>query len=496
MALVAKGTAVVVGTVAQFNQQMTTLQAGDTIKLQNGVWTDAVLTFAPTATGTAAKPIVLTTQKPGNVVLTGASQLFIGGTYLVVDGLRFEGPSTLADGKDVIQFRKTTSGTDHNTNHCVLTNCLIQNYNPADPLTDYKWVTLYGTYNEIRNCFFKGKTNSGSTMVVLYNKTGLSPGDSSPSTYHRIHHNQFDYRTMPGSNDGESIRVGDSNSSFSPGFNIVEYNLFQNNEREVEVVTNKSCDNIYRYNTFIGNDGHMCLRHGNRCRVEGNYFYGKTGRGLSGGIRVIGEDHVVVNNYMEELEGGTNSNLRAPIVVMDGQVGTALNGYYQVKNALIAFNTIVNCNGPGIWVGAKRSTPYAPPLNLTLANNLVYSVKGASSPNTLAVYEEDAPIGKTYLTNFYVGSTTTMGGFAQTTTDALTGTAALYRPTAASPILNQGTSAYLSTTAVDLEGRTRDAQPDVGAFEYTLVPAQRLFRLSPTNVGPDWMNPSCSCIDK
>lgn len=493
-ALAVRANTVLVATVTQFNQQVALAQAGDTIQLTNGTWTNAVLVFAPVAAGTLATPIVLTAETPGSVLLTGASQLFIGGSYLVVNGLRFEGATTLVGGKDVIQFRKTTNSADHATNHCTLANCVISDYNPADPLTDYKWVTLYGTYNEIRHCFFKGKTNSGSTIVVLYNKTGLVVGDPSPSSFHWIHHNRFDDRTMPGSNDGECIRVGDSSSSFSPGFNVIEYNLFQNNLREVEVITNKSCDNIYRYNSFIGNDGHMTLRHGNRCRVEGNYFYGNTGRGFSGGIRIIGEDHVVVNNYLEELEGGTNSAIRGPIVIMDGQVGTALNGYYQVKNALVAFNTIVNCNGPGIRVGAKLSSPYAPPLSLTIANNLVYQVKGNSSPNSQAIFEDDAPIGKTYDTNVYVGTTTTMTGFTQAPATTLTQSGGLYRPGATSAAVDQGTPAYLSITTTDLEGHTRDATPDVGATEYTLAPTYRAFRLHPLNVGPTWLVAlPCAC---
>jgi poly(beta-D-mannuronate) lyase len=45
------------------------------------------------------------------------------------------------------------------------------------------------------------------------------------------------------------------------------------------------------------------LRHGNGCLVEGNFFIGNHKRG-SGDIRIIGENHAIINNYIEGVENG------------------------------------------------------------------------------------------------------------------------------------------------------------------------------------------------
>ena len=50
-------------------------------------------------------------------------------------------------------------------------------------------------------------------------------------------------------------------------------------------------------------DGMLTLRHGNRNIVDGNFFFGG-GKPNSGGIRAIGEDHVITNNYIAGMKKG------------------------------------------------------------------------------------------------------------------------------------------------------------------------------------------------
>jgi poly(beta-D-mannuronate) lyase len=82
----------------------------------------------------------------------------------------------------------------------------------------------------------------------------------------------------------------------------VERNLFEECNGETEIISSKSCGNTYRYNTFRKCQGTLTLRHGNRCLVEGNFFFGE-GVSSTGGIRVIGEDHRMQNNYLTGLKG-------------------------------------------------------------------------------------------------------------------------------------------------------------------------------------------------
>jgi hypothetical protein len=64
---------------------------------------------------------------------------------------------------DVIQFRESSSSLATN---CALLNSAIVDYNPPDDAANNKWVSLFGMSNRVENCYLKGKTNLGTTLVV------------------------------------------------------------------------------------------------------------------------------------------------------------------------------------------------------------------------------------------------------------------------------------------------------------------------------------------
>src|SRR5262249_908935 len=110
-------------------------------------------------------------------------------------------------------------------------------------------------------------------------------------------------------------------------------------------------------------------RHGDRCTVEGNAFLGD-GRRNTGGVRVIGEDHRVVNNYFEAL-AGTSS--RSALCLMNGIPQSPASGYLQVKRAVVAFNTFVACRVPcRVGYGGDDGEGVSlPPEGCTVADNVV-----------------------------------------------------------------------------------------------------------------------------
>lgn len=90
---------------------------------------------------------------------------------------------------------------------------------------------------------------------------------------------------------------------------VVQHNLFEDCDGDAEVISNKSSDNIYRYNTFRSNRGSLVLRHGDRNRVEGNYFLSNTGR-----FRMYGDKHTVLGNYFSGNNGGLTSVLATFVI--------------------------------------------------------------------------------------------------------------------------------------------------------------------------------------
>lgn len=312
--------------VAEFNAAVKKAVAGDTIILGSGEWKDAALLF--TGQGTDSAPITLKAEQPGQVKLTGDSSLRLGGSHLVVEGLWFHNAFPLK--WDVVMFREDAKKL---AQICVLRDCAITQDAVTEDSKERKWVSLYGGNHRVERCHFEGKTSKGTLLVVWLPETAGEPPK------HQIFRNYFGARPRLGKNGGEIIRVGDSDTSLQSAACSVRENFFERCDGEVECISNKSCDNEYLRNTFFECQGTLTLRHGNRCLVEGNWFNGN-GRSQTGGIRIIGERHVVRANHLEKLQG---DGARSAICVMNAIENSPPNGYLQVKEALVAGNMVEDC---------------------------------------------------------------------------------------------------------------------------------------------------------
>lgn len=297
-------------------------EAGDVIILKNGTWKDTKLRFERLM-GSEGKPIHIRAESPGKVVFVGSSKLRVSGQHVIVSGFSFLNP----EGElDVFEFRTHDERLAH---YCRLTDCSFEQTKEGGDKKSL-WVNVYGANNRVDHCYFSGKQNKGTTLVVWVKE---KPGA------HRIDHNYFGPRPELGGNGGETIRIGDSDTSELVSQTIVESNYFERCNGEGEVVSNKSCENVFRYNLFERCEGALTLRHGHRCLIDANVFLGYEENG-TGGVRIIGEGHRVTNNYFEGLRGDAE---RAAISLMNGIPDSPLNGYAPVRKALIAHNTVIDC---------------------------------------------------------------------------------------------------------------------------------------------------------
>ena len=452
-----------VATPEAFAAAVRQAQPGQTLVLAAGEWRDADLLFQ--AEGTPDLPITLRAAAPGAVVFTGASRLRLAGRHLVATGLRFQGPASQP--LTAIEFRADSA---HLASHCRVTECVITDYSPADAATETKWVSLYGSDNRVDHCYLAGKSNGGTTLVVW---VGPEPNR------HRIDHNHFGPRAALGRNGGETIRVGSSAESLRESGTLVEDNLFTECNGEIEIVSNKSCGNLYRRNTFRRCEGSLTLRHGNRCTVEGNVFLGENAR-RTGGIRVIGEGHRVLGNLLLDLSGDGG---RAGIAIMQGIPDTPLSGYAQVREARIAFNTLVNVREP-FEIGTAGKGTRLPPVDCVIANNLVQGGKGP------AVRQVLEPERLTWAGNLLAGELELglpegkgwrrVGACLERTADGD------WQVTAASPAINAA-DALVPPPAEDIDGQPRpaDGSAEVGCDELSDAP-RRWQPLTVRDTGPAW----------
>ncbi|QOW10420.1 T9SS type A sorting domain-containing protein [Kaistella flava (ex Peng et al. 2021)] len=477
-----------VSTKAALATAITNATAGSTITLADGIWTDTYINIKKT--GTATNPINITAQTPGGVFLEGNSRVSMGGTYINLSGLIFRRPKNLTAGSStispVIEFQDSKSNSCSN---CKVSNITIDSYNGTFEQATYvfKWIILYGQYNEISYSSFLGKYGVGS--IINNNRNSNIPD------YTLIHHNYFADRTFVGNyvdeyNDQDAIRIGNSSTSMSSSYSQVYDNLFNNWQGEIEIISNKSCDNKYYNNTFRDYSGSLTLRHGNNCDVYNNYFFANN-QLFSGGIRVLGENHRIYNNYIEGVNstksaaagGGTSTNLGG-IDLIAGIItsvnGNNLSGYYQVKNPLIVNNTFVN-NDFGIRLGGGSNT--LPALNMIAANN-VFLMPTSSSKAIDQILPADPTSPYIFTGNIKQSGTWVLTG--NTTNNItvnsglLTPTTEFYRIIAGSAAIGAAIGSYHFLTK-DILGGIRKPLYDAGAEEFAAGGSKFPFKV--TDVG-------------
>ncbi|MGB5981416.1 MAG: chondroitinase-B domain-containing protein [Nonlabens sp.] len=436
-----------VSSAAQFNAL--SLQPCDIVTWANGTYSNQDIRFS--SNGTRGNPIVLKAETSGGVVFTGSSTLKISGDYIIMDGFYWNGG---IGENNHVEFRAGGSNSLF-ANNSIIRNCAWNDLVTAGD-DKSRWITLYGSNNKIENCSFLNKNSTGVFILVeLRYQTGGVAG-------HEITNNYFfnvtDKDGRVNSGDSEAIRIGTSDDQNTNAGVLVEHNYFKEVNGENEIISNKSLGNTYRRNTFRSSRGSLVLRHGAQALVERNYFLGEN-KDRSGGIRVSDQDHVIINNYMQELDnsGATFNN---GITLMGGNTssGGTSNGYQNVSNVLIAFNTIYDSDDPIYFNGSRGSnTPQG-----TIANNLISSNRGTLVSGDISSIGS----GMTYSSNILNGSAAGIPTAGNSTADPqMSASGEIFKPLDNGPAGN-GSMGNYPQVVEDIEGAGRlSSIKDVGAHE-------------------------------
>ncbi len=351
----------------EFNEAVKNAKPGDIIVMKNGVWNDFEMVFD--AQGTKEKPITLTVEEKGKVIISGQSNLRLAGEHLIVSGLVFKNGYTPT--KEVISFRRSKTELANNTR---VTEVVIDHFNNPERFERDFWVMMYGKNNRFDHNHLEGKSNAGVTMAVRLNT------EESQNNHHRIDHNYFGPRPILGSNGGETLRIGTSHFSLTDSYTVVENNYFDRCNGEVEIVSSKSGRNTFRGNVFFESQGTLTLRHGNDNLIENNVFLGN-GVPHTGGFRVINKRQTIRNNYMHGLKG---YRFGGALVVMNGVPNSPINRYHQVEDSIIENNSIIDSDHIEFGAGAD-SERSAPPITSSFKNNLVIN---RSAKDSIGVHDD------------------------------------------------------------------------------------------------------------
>ena len=365
---------IVVNDISELNIAISKAVPGDHILLADGIWKDAAIKFYGDGSETA--PITISAETPGKVFLEGNSFIQLGGEFLTVSNLYFR--NGYSPNGAIIRFM---INEDSVANHCRVTNTVIKDYNQLNRYTNDRWIELYGKHNQFDHNYISGKSNDGETLRVFFT------GNQHIDNHHQIVNNYFGPRPRKGGPRGETIRIGDSKTRFSPGYVNVSENYFEACNGEVEIISDKTNFNSFNHNIFYKSEGSLVLRHSNYAKVNGNIFIGGDDSEFYGGIRVVNAGHWITNNYFYKIKG---EEFRSPLAIMNGIPMTPLNRYLQVSDVVVAFNTWVDCTSPwqiGIGQNLESASVLpaseirsAPPIRSIVANNLIYNSKADKIP--------------------------------------------------------------------------------------------------------------------
>ena len=443
------------------------LKPGDTVVLTDGIWTDQQITLD--AAGTVEQPITFRAQTPGKVVLTGESRIEVAGKHLVVSGLYL---------KDFTVAREESANAlIVSGSNCRVTQCAIVGG------TAHNYVHVSGPENRVDHCYLADKANDGPTMQVE------APNGAPPHNT-RIDHNHFGPRPPLRRNGGETLRVGYSHQQTNLSGTVCEFNLFDRCDGELEIISSKSCGNAYRANTFLECAGTLTLRHGDRCLVDGNFFLGG-GKSETGGIRVLGDGHVIVNNYIDGVRTGA-------MWLTAGVINPEPKEHVRATNCLIAHNTVVDSTGTYIHRAAGYKTPrrVLKPEGVTMVGNVF-----ALGPDA-KLFGGLGGAGVHWSGNFSSplpgpdegedeGEEPEHPGVTFADLKVSKADDGLWRPAPDSPVRGAGERLADDAPAalkLDMDGQARAAdKSDAGADQVSTAPVTRR-PLTPADVGPSWMD--------
>jgi poly(beta-D-mannuronate) lyase len=364
------------------------LQPGDQVVLQDGVWTDALIDVR--AEGTFDQPILIRSENPDGVVLSGRSSISLMGSNLILEGLRIEnGTATSESYVALLVGRSNDPG--RRCDYCIVRDVEIDGYNPADlhplgaPPLRYTMVRVRGLDVTVINSAFRNMRGWGHML------NAENPRDG-PMRLHLLDSTFSDrpiYVPNPIFLDDESVPVSlrsqvrlngreviviraslDHPSSFS----IIAGNRIERADGENEMISLKASDIAVLDNDFIDNNGTVTLRGAQRVLVSGNLFQGaspdRRGEFTGTGIRILGEGHVVVGNTFRGIHPTRNYRSYYPLTLSFGNGQGLSAGHSQVHDVIIADNLIEDSTyAVGIGVGHQLSSHPFYPDNVLFTGN-------------------------------------------------------------------------------------------------------------------------------
>ncbi len=459
--------------IDEFLNAVEDAQAGDLIILADGNYDISGKEIeVENRIGTATQGIIVKPETVGGAILEGSQAAarfrFQDCRYFTWYGFKHMHKAPTEE--DNIVFR------GGNNNRFARCEVKLDNEDPEDPHDKRHWLQISNCKAmRVDHCFFHHKKSKGQFCNVKFGSDN-DPGEGAIFEYNYFLHQ--DYNEIAGDDNigdagGEGIQMGDSAHASRYYRAIVRYNCFEECNGDGEIVTNKSCGNLYYNNTFTNSNGSLTLRHGHSTAVLANYF-------KNCGLRVCGANNLIANNHFTD---NSRSGNRRPLVIHNGKEE---GSYERVINNHIILNTFANGSGTAneivVWGSGNGSRE---PRNNKFRGNII------SGENGMLLKLNNNHPSNTITDN--IGWITRNEAYGDLLTQMATRVNPLltrdgdgiYRLQSGSPARNkfQGTP-FKELTDVDIDGKERGPNTDAGCHQYSTESKRPKKRITPEDVGP------------
>jgi poly(beta-D-mannuronate) lyase len=356
-----------VSTWSDLVERVGAAEPGDHIVVADGTYAaDAPLEIR--RSGTPADPIVLAAETLGGAEIAGRGGFHVvKSAHVVICGFTLTHAPWSATTLPLAI--RGVPGADDEIAHALGTllesshdvRVTRNTFRLADETPNAFWLLVSGAggHHHIDHNRFEGKKSRNCFLAIYGPSDGMSQ-------YDVVDHNHF-FRHRYNLEGGEAVRQGNGGRATWASHAVYEYNLFEECNGDPEALSIKSSDGIYRYNTVTRSHGGIVLRHGDRNVVEGNFIVDN-----EGGIRIYGDDHRIVDNYVS---GNRGTGGQGSLVVLSG--GTEDDtGSGQCQNrpsgVVVEHNTLVG-NLSHLDIGGSLPLP---PQRLRIDANIIQGDTG------------------------------------------------------------------------------------------------------------------------
>jgi poly(beta-D-mannuronate) lyase len=462
-----------INNISEFLHAVKNAEAGDLITLANGSYDVDGDTSFSRRRGTARNPIIVTAEDVGKVTLKGSTGYkfenceyftWYGFNHMheasTDDNISFKGGSNNRFARCEVKLNDRGSKTkgERKTHWLQISNCKAM---------------------KVDHCFFHQKPSEGQFCNVSFAEDN-EPGKGPLFEYNYFQHQ--DYNKIVGEDKvgdagGEGIQMGNSAHARRFYRAIVRYNCFEECNGDGELVTNKSCGNLYYNNTFTDCNASLTLRHGHSTAVLANYF-------KNCGLRILGANNLIANNHFTD---NSRSGNRRPLVIHNGKED---GGYERVVNNHIILNTFANGSGRAkeivVWGSGDGS---GEPSDNKFKGNIITARNG----KLFELGEGVTASGNEISDNVrWIADSADDGDLTEemaTRTDPLLTrdpNDGIYRLQSSSPARNKFTGKpFSSLTSVDIDGEDRGPNTDAGCDQFSTASTRPKKRITPEDVGPN-----------